>query len=36
MKISRDILLICLWLVIAMILLTQVSPGAVELTYAEY
>ena len=36
MKISREILLICLWLIIAMFLLTQVSPGEVELPYAEY
>lgn len=36
MKISREILLIALWLVIAMALLTVVSPGDVQLPYAEY
>lgn len=36
MKISREILLIGLWLLIAALLLTQVSPGEVQLPYAEY
>ncbi len=36
MKISREIWLICFWLLIAMFLLTQVSPGEIELPYAEY
>lgn len=36
MKISRDVLIIILWVLIGMILLTKVSPGDVELPYAEY
>lgn len=36
MKISREVLIIVLWLFIAMALLTKVSPGDVELPYAEY
>ena len=36
MKISREALLILLWLAIGIALLFFVSPGDVEIPYAEY
>lgn len=36
MKISREVLLILLWLAIGAALLFFVSPGDVEIPYAEY
>lgn len=36
MKISREVLLILLWLAIGLALLFFVSPGDVEIPYAEY
>lgn len=36
MKNSREYLLIAIWLVIGLVLLGYVSPGDVEIPYAEY
>lgn len=36
MKISKEILLIALWLAIGAALLFYVSPGDVDIPYAEY
>lgn len=36
MKISREVLLIGFWLLLAALLLAQISPGEVQLPYAEY
>lgn len=36
MKISREILITALWIAIGIVLLHVVSPGDVEIPYAEY